>query len=202
MNRLFLAVEDELSEAVGKRLIGAYWNSEVPITTLRKNGAGYLIKNISKFCELARRDLVILITDLDQGRCAPSLVRKWMKTKAAPDKLLFRVAVREIESWVLADRRGLSNYLGVAHGSVPKYPDTLRDPKHELIQLSRKAKRSMRDAIVPQHGVAAKQGLGYNDALTPFVHMHWSIEKAERESDSLRRANVRIKAAWDEANEF
>ena len=200
MTSVFLAVEDELSEAVGKRLISVHWSAETQITTMRKNGAGYLYKNIGKFCELARRNVVILITDLDQHRCAPSFIRKWMKTKAAPERLIFRVAVREIESWVLADRRGLSNYLGIAHHRLPQNPDALRDPKSELIQLSRRAKRGLRDAIVPEPGVAAKQGLGYNKALTPFVEMHWSIAQAEIESDSLRRANAQVRAAWGEAN--
>ncbi len=70
-----LATEDELSEAVGLRLL-----SELPVimpepSLFRRNGFGYLKTNISKWRTLARHQAVVVITDLDRKCCPPSMLQ-------------------------------------------------------------------------------------------------------------------------------
>ena len=53
--------------------------------------------------------------------CAPALLTAWQL--AAPQAtLLFRIAVRETEAWVLADRRVFSDFAGTPVSKVPPFP--------------------------------------------------------------------------------
>jgi hypothetical protein len=51
---------------------------------------------------MAERRPVFLITDLDNIQCANVLVENWRNNLHVNPGLKFRVAVREIESWILA----------------------------------------------------------------------------------------------------
>ena len=101
MTLVALATEDELSEAVGKRLlIDAGYNLS-PSPFLRRNGFGYLRSKMDSWCEMANRKPVVLLTDLDNTVCPAELRENWLGTRKTPKNLIIRVAVREIESWLL-----------------------------------------------------------------------------------------------------
>jgi hypothetical protein len=79
MRTVNLATEDELSEAVGVRLIGE-WKERLAVgIPIRKGGNGYLRSKIQSFAEIARRTPLLMITDLDRiavsNGIAHSLVR-------------------------------------------------------------------------------------------------------------------------------
>jgi hypothetical protein len=57
---------------------------------------------------------------------------------------MVRVAVREVESWVLADRRRIANFLSAPLNSIPMDPEQLDDPKMALLTLARAHARSRR----------------------------------------------------------
>jgi hypothetical protein len=98
------------------------------------------------------------------------------------------VAVREVESWVLADREQFANYFGLAKHSIPEQTDLIADPKKFLLQLVAKCrKRSLRDDIVPRPGDKRKVGPDYNGRLGEFVQSSWRAESAIRHSTSLER---------------
>jgi len=186
-----LATEDQLSEALGKRLLVD--GGLNPTLLLRRNGSGYLRSNVSKWCEMARSLPVMLMTDLDRKKCASALIDEWFGTRQRPKNLLVRVAVREAESWVLADSEGLKRFLGVKSlGKLPTDCDIIPDPKQKLLEIARSARRDLKDDIVAAEGVAARQGLGYNARFSAFVAEDWSPERASRNSDSLRRARARL----------
>jgi len=42
-------------------------------------------------------------------------------------------AVREVEAWLLADAARLGRFLGVPAARIPLSPDTLRNPKQEMV---------------------------------------------------------------------
>jgi len=192
MSFMYLAVEDELSEAVGVRIIRETLGCDIAVQVLRKGGFGYLKSKLRSFAEMSRHYAVLMITDLDMEVCASSLKATWFVGIEQPEKFVFRVAVREIESWLLADTHQLAGFLGVQEAVIPRDPDSVNDPKASLIQIARKAKRELRDDIVPDRGVKAKQGLGYNKALCPFVATNWNIQHAAKNSESLRRACYRV----------
>src|SRR5688500_3382606 len=105
-----LATEDELSEAVGLCL-AAEAGLEIG-QQLRRGGFGYLKSRMGSFCDIAKYQPVLLFTDLDRVKCPSTLIAKWSGALTLPENFLFRVAVREIESWLLADHDAMRGLLG------------------------------------------------------------------------------------------
>ena len=190
---IYLAVEDALSEAVAEKLLlssGAGFQIQQRFC---KRGNGYLKSNMDKFSNIAKATPLLLITDLDSEDCAPGLIKRWLGKKKPPKELLFRVAVRETEAWLLADADGFAAFSGVPVTKIPPEVENLPDPKSTLIDLVRRyGKRSLRTDIVPEPGVCAKVGLAYNQALCPFVRESWSPERAEQVANSLARVRRSI----------
>ena len=103
--------------------------------------------------------------------------------------MLFRVAINEVESWLLADRVGFAEYLGISINLIPTSVDSLPDPKQSLINLARRSrKKNLRLGIVPGRNSTATQGPNYNECLIPFVKNSWNLEDACVNSESLLRA--------------
>jgi len=135
-----------------------------------------------------------VLTDLDTAVCPPKLIKEWLSDSTQHHNLLFRVAVREVESWVLADRDHFAKFLGIMKELVPVDVDEIDDPKEYLINLVRKSrKRRLREDIVPTRGSTAKQGPNYNGCLISFVEESWVPNKAMRSSPSLRRTIKAVK---------
>ena len=135
---------------------------------------------------------VIILTDLDNSKHPTALIEKLLGKVKRPEQLIIRVAVREIESWVLSDRQEISKFLGSSVGKIPEDPDSLPDPKATLLGLAKKAPREVRADLVAQAGTIAKQGVGYNRVLVDFIRKHWCPTRASENSRSLRRAISRI----------
>lgn len=186
-----LATEDRLSEAVGLRLLREASQRFVADPLLRKGGAGYLKSKMNNWQEIAVRRPVLLLTDLDRTSCAPALVANWCGATKLPKNLLLRVAVREVESWILADHEGFAAWSGVKKRIVGN-PDELPDPKRALLELARHARREIREDLVPAKAAIASQGLGYNAQLCAFVEAGWNPARASKRSPSLSRARVRL----------
>ena len=70
----------------------------------------------------------MVLTDLDMGECAPTLLNEWLLVPTHHNPL-FRVAVREVESWVLADRDRFAKFIGIRKTLVPVNADAIDDPK-------------------------------------------------------------------------
>ena len=190
---IYLAIEDALSEAVAKKLLATSGYQFLIKQCFRKHGNGYLKSNLDKFSNIAQMTPVLLLTDLDNEDCAPGLIRRWLGKKKLREGLLFRVAVRETEAWLLADPEGFSSFSGVPCNKIPQGVEKLIDPKSTLIELVRRhGNRSLKADIVPEPGVCAKVGLAYNQALCLFVRDFWSPERAERGAESLARTRQSI----------
>jgi hypothetical protein len=192
MRGVVIATEDELSEAVCEKLVDDTDVGLMVIQRLRRGGFGYLRSRMRNFCELARRTPVLLLTDLDNERCPATLIGAWSRNDAVPDHLLFRVAVRQVESWLLADREGVAGLLGVGLGRLPRRPDDLVDAKRSFLRLARHAPRRIREDLLAEQGATAGQGLGYNALLCDFVRNQWNPARAATLSDSLDRARSRL----------
>jgi len=190
-----IATEDELSEAVVEKIIlGISDNFDTSIK-LRKGGNGYLRSNIEKFNNWAATTPVVVLTDLDASPCPVSLLSSWL-TVPKNEWLLFRVAVREVESWLLADVDGLSTYLNVSSAIIPRNPESLDDPKQKLLGVVKRSKnKTLRNDILPAlKNSTAPVGLGYNFRLVSFVNSNWDFRKAATQAESLSRfiANIEL----------
>jgi hypothetical protein len=182
-----LAVEDALSEAVLRRLLADAGRGYAVGTAYGRSGNGYLRRTTTGWNRAARSVPFVLLTDLDDADCPPTLIGDWL-----PDvrhaNLIFRVAVREVEAWLLGDSIHLAKYLGCPLNKMPDDPDTLSDPKRTLIDLARQSRfTEIRNRVVPKARSTAKQGPDYNACLSAFVARFWNSADAAHKSPSLTR---------------
>lgn len=111
-----------------------------------------------------------------------------------PNGTIVRLAVNEIEAWLLASRSELAAFLRVPLARVPGNPDEVPDPKQCLVNLARMSPNSkLRQMIVPREGTSAVVGIGYVDAIADFVRSRWSLEAAIDVSSSLRKLDARLR---------
>ena len=157
-------------------------------------GKANILKRISEYNKAIHHTRWLIVVDLDQdAECAPEHFREILPF---PNKEMeLRIAVNSIESWIMADRMMIAQYLGIHSDNIPIQPDSLGDPKAELLNLiERKCRRSrLRQDMLPTSGSKRKVGARYTDRFTEFVQKHWRPEVAANHSDSLRRAIICLK---------
>ena len=182
-----LATEDALSEAVGLRLLREHSILvRTPPMLVRKGGAGYLRARMNSWKQMAARQTVLLLTDLDAVSCPLQLRTDWLGTnQPCPANLLFRIAVREVEAWLLADHQAMTQLMG-KKVKLPDAPDALPDPKQFLLKQAKNAPRAVREDLLAAQGAIARQGLGYNTRLTAWVEKEWSPQRAAEHSRARR----------------
>lgn len=178
--------------AVMNRLVAA---SERPIEVSRRlveRGFGNIKRSVLKYRQASQVIPHIVLTDLDRAACPAELRAKWGAADL-PASMLFRVAVRETESWLLGDRHGFAAFAAVALNKVPQNPEALQDPKETLIGLVRRSrKRRLIDELVPAHGSSVSIGPLYNERLSEFAAQSWDIDAASEACLSLKRARQRL----------
>lgn len=181
-----IAVEGLLDEAVATKLVRL--NGGVPGAVYGKKGKSYLQSKLSGFSEAAKYAKWFIMTDLDtDAECAPELIVRLHPSNR--DHVCLRVAVHEVESWLLADRVRFAAYLSVSETRIPRNPDSIEDPKKCLISAARKSrKRNVREGLVPRPGSGRSEGDEYTTQLIQFVTEHWNPIEARENSDSLNRA--------------
>ncbi len=188
-----LVVEDELSEAVARKLLGTGIQSYAVSVVYNRGGYGYIKKRICGFNNAAKGTPYLVVTDLDTEDCAPVLIDKWLNKRTLQPNLLFRVAVKEVEAWLLAHRSAFAEFVGVREGLVPRDVEQICDPKRELINIVRKSRRKrIREDIVPPRRSTREQGPDYNGRLVRFVEDHWDPRGCAKACRSLEKAIHRI----------
>jgi hypothetical protein len=181
------AVEGITDEAVVKRLaahVGAHVGA-----VYGKNGKPALRQRMNGYNQAARHAAWIVVADLDRDHdCAPRLVGEWISEPSA--LMCFRVAVRAVEAWLLADGEAIAGFLGVARTAIPATsPDDLDDPKRTLVDLASKSRRrEIREDMVPRPASGRSVGPAYASRLIEFATSAWRPEAAAERSQSLRRA--------------
>lgn len=189
---VYLAIEDELSQQVGRKLI----SNIAPTASIHPigfRGNSYLRTKIREFSAIARTSVVIIFTDLDAHTCPVEMRTEWLGTVELPEKLVFRIAEKEIESWLLADHDGLKEFMGERiNKHLPREPDIVANPKEHMLKVANLANRDVRSDLVTTTKNGYQRGLGYNERLSSFVNSIWSIENAAQRSQSLQRAQRHI----------
>lgn len=180
------AVEGIVDEAVVRKLI-TYVQAQIR-DVFGKKGKPYLRNKIAGYNNAARHMPWIVLVDLDNDfDCAPLLRHTWLPEPA--HHLCFRVAVREIEAWLLADRERIAQFLSVALSRVPFHPEQLDDPKTTIINLARVSRRrDIREDMVPRPESGRQVGPAYSSRLIEFVSGYWRPDIALEQTSSLERA--------------
>lgn len=180
-----VAVEGTVDKAVALKLIqhvGAQAD-----TVHVAYGKQRLLKKVSGYNQAAKGQPWLVLVDLDRCNCAPALVQKWVSNPSP--YFCLRVAVREVEAWLLADAKNLAHFLGVPMSLVPSDPETVNNPKQEMVALAAQSrKRAIREDMVPDPNAGQKVGSGYSARLIEFVENHWDIMQAAQYAPSLQRA--------------
>lgn len=191
---VLLIVEDELSGVVLRKLVEQFGKDLSVYNVLPMGGYGQIKNGIQRFKNASKAVPHIILTDLDRRDCAPDLLRDW-GVEAASKDLLFRVAVREVEAWLLADREGVSKFLDIPLTKMPHNPEQELDPKQTLFSLVRKCKkRRLIGELLPAAGSRTSIGPLYNARMGGFARDNWDSQRATKNSDSLSRAIKRISA--------
>ena len=140
----------------------------------------------------ARYGLWFVLRDLDaDAECAPSLRRRLIDVPARG--MSFRIAVRAIESWLIADRQSFARYFSIPAGRITLDPESLDRPKEHLVNLARRSRsRAIRDDMAPRAGSKARVGPGYAGRVIEFVATAWSPVEASVRCDSLKRCLDRL----------
>lgn len=180
------AVEGIMDEAVVRKLI--IDAGGLPGAVYGKSGKDALRQKINGYNNAARHAPWIVLVDLDrEADCAPPLCEAWLP-EPSPG-LCFRVAVREIEAWLMADAETLAEFLGVARTRIPGHPEDSDQPKSAMVNLARSSRRrAVREDMVPREGSRRPVGPAYTSRLIEYVESRWRSEVAARHSESLRRA--------------
>lgn len=188
-----LAVEDVLSEVVARKILEQTARNYEVINCLCRGGYGYLKRKINDFNRAANGCNFLVLTDQDDlNSCPPEKISSWLEQECHPN-LIFRVAVMEVESWVLAHRDAFARFLSVPIARIPENTDTIADPKQFLVNLARRSHSTrLRDALVPVAGSTSQQGPDYNNRLADFIIAHWDVSVACAHSNSLDRAYSRL----------
>jgi hypothetical protein len=180
------AVEGVVDEAVVRKLI--IHVGGIPGPVYGKHGKNFLKQKISAYNNAARHGPWAVLIDLDRDYdCAPPLRSSWLPEPAT--HLCFRIAVREVEAWLMADAEAIAAFLSVGPGKITKAPENLGDPKAEMVNLARRSRRrAIREDMVPRDGSGRMVGPAYASRLIEYVANRWRPEVASNSSDSLRRA--------------
>jgi hypothetical protein len=182
-----LALEDELSEQLLRRVLSERRHCYEVGPVFGKGGSGYLKKRCHAFNNMARSQPILLLTDLDLAACAPSLRAQWL-SQPCHAQFLFRVAVREVEAWLLAADHELRNFLSVRRKWTVAAPESLSDPKAELLKIAAESKkRELRESLVRIESGNLRQGPAYNSTLARFIGGAWSPDVAEAKCPSFKR---------------
>lgn len=186
-------VEGLLDEYVLAHLIRL--NPLLQLGTVRgKRGRPYIEANIGKYNAAAQFSTPgLCLFDLDHDPCPIELINAWLPHGRSPH-FLVRIAVREVESWFLADPKHLAEFLKVSLSKIPHNPDHITDPKQAIVSLAAKStSRQIRESVAPTAGSSAKVGAAYISEMARFIQKYWDVDTAIQNSQSLARAVKAIK---------
>lgn len=179
-----LAVEGYTDEGVAHAILSR--SGLAVARTFGKRGRPHLLKRLGGYNAAARRGPWFVLVDLDRDSCAADARRNWLPNPEVG--MCFRIAVPEVEAWLLADQDRIASFLGVPHSNVPSQPEQLADPKLTILSLARGSrKRDIRTGLVPRDGSRAQVGPTYASDLRAFAVSQWRPAAAAANAPSLAR---------------
>jgi hypothetical protein len=187
------AVEGPSDEVVLRRLVVSR-GAEVHRVQVQ-GGKASLRRALPGYNNAAHGDPWLVIVDLDDDfDCAPSFVADWLPH---PNRFMrFRVVVRQIEAWLLADGDRFAEFFGVRRNLIPDFPDNLADAKETVLTLvASSTQRAVRDDMVPRPRSGRRVGPAYSSRLIEFVTSEprgWRPDVAAASSPSLSSCITRL----------
>jgi hypothetical protein len=178
------------AEAVG-RVLAYLGLADVKI--LSKRGKSQLDAALPELNRSARSIRCLIVRDLDNDATCPAELRDKLLPKPATN-MLFRIAVKEIESWLIADHERFASFMGVPINRIPRNADELADPKAIVTGLAVRSRISrIRDGVPPRPGSGVSVGPGYAGIIGEYASSIWRPEVAANSSSSLQRCINRLR---------
>ncbi len=193
---IHLILEGHLEEPVAERLLehSGHYRGDI----YGQKGFGYIMTKAHKLAPLATGGgAVLVLTDFrDSGAaCPPEALNKYFPRRLSkqPPAFLLRFAEMELESWLLADREAMADFLQISPATIPVEPDKEAFPKRAIVNLAARSKnRDIKQALVPPKKHGGMVGKGYLRTMSDFVRNHWRPPEAARNSPSLERCLNRL----------
>lgn len=189
MRPVTCAVEGRTDEPVARKLLSVVGLSAGAVIV--RHGKTKLDPKLPDYNRSAKHVPWLVIRDLDHDdkhACIPDL-RLRLLGGAPSSGMCFRLAVREVEVWMMADRKSFANFFSVGLGTMTSSVEGLHDPKQTLVNLCRKSKkRDIREGMAPRPGSGRVVGPRYTSLLREFAHEPWDPAAARMNSQSLDRA--------------
>lgn len=168
-------------------------------TVYGKQGIDYVKRKASAFAIRGNYSPILVLADFADMNAECVVEARLALSETEYPNALVRLAVREIESWLIASRRDLASYLGVSLASIPENPDEIQDPKQALVNIARTSRRPrIKQMFVPRVGISSVVGPGYVDGFNEFMANHWNLEDAMCASTSFRRFVTRVQDTFIE----
>lgn len=176
-----LRVLPEILRQLGKREL----TSQLVLNNAR--GGNRFWEIAARYNVAAKFQTIVGLADLEQEPCASELLKEKLKGERSA-RFHLRLAVRMVESWIMADRQAFAAFLGISQALIPTAPDEQEHPKRALVALAGRSRRKwIREALVPD-GSGAAVGPEYVPVLADFVESTWKLVEARQSSPSLERA--------------
>lgn len=177
-------VEGLLDEEVVRRILDAA--SVAPAAVFQRSVPGF-VKDLKRYNQAARHSPWFALCDLDRDECAPTRLKAYLPGRTPG--MCFRIAVRASESWLLADRRAIANFLGVSMALIPLLPEDEPAPKQLMIRVAgRSRRRAIREGMVPAPRGSSRIGPEYTSMMSEYARETWDPRRAAERAPSLRRA--------------
>jgi hypothetical protein len=161
-----------------------------------QNGKAGLRRALPGYNAAAQGDPWLVLVDLDQEfECPALLVGDWLPSPSV--YMRFRVVVRQIESWLLADADRFATFFAVKRSAIPDAPDELlNDAKASLLEVVRSSRRgAIREDMLPRPRSGRRVGAAYTSRMIEFASSAaegWRPDVAATRSPSLSRCLARL----------
>ncbi len=183
-----IVVEGALEVSAVLRILAALELADGVPQPIDKGGRGRFWADISRYNQAALQAPVLALADLENEPCPTALFNKYLPHGWNPN-LVLRLAVRMLESWLLAHREGLAEFLKISQARIPSVPDSEDHAKRTVVNLARASRsRRIREDLVPAPGTSGVVGPNYTARMSEFIREYWRPLDAQARSPSLRRA--------------
>jgi hypothetical protein len=187
-----LAAEGLIDIAILQRLMTEY--GLVPGEAYGLQGKAHLDARTASYSKASQHEPWMILRDLDHDAECPSELRA-IKVSNPGQWLQYRIAVREAEVWLMADRETFCKTYHIPVRSIPANLEKLSSPKTAMLEILAKSKsRDVREAMVRvRPGQPIRIGAEYNTLLSDYALRQWTPSDGAVNSRSLYRALARLK---------
>jgi hypothetical protein len=197
-----IASEGIVDEAVARRLIE--FSGGAAGRSFGGKGKDNLLRRLPGFNSAAEFGPWFVVADLDRRPQSISVLIHKLLPEKSP-LMCFKLAVLEIEAWLLADRERIADFLAIPIVRVPQDPETLDDPKQIVVDLARLSRRrDVREDMVPPTSFVGQTGPAYTSRLISFATdtiSGWRPEVARKHSPSLSVSLAGLRRIIDRSTE-